>query len=248
MSSGPAEAETGTPSPDSPHLLARFTGILLRPRSAFATVIRSPRWVGLLTTLTAASFAVSALFFTTDVGRQALVDQWERTALAFGRPMDEARYATMQELSRRYAIPYAAGATLVRGPVAALAIATVVYGVFAVRGAQVAFRQVITTVVHAGVILTLRDIVAAPINYVRESVASPLTLLGFIGIVDESSPVARFLALLDVFVVWWVLVLAIGIATLYGIRARVAASALVGVYIGVSVLLAGAMAVLGANG
>ena len=52
----------------------------------------------------------------------ALVDQWERTALAFGQTVDDARYAEMLRLSR-YGVPYAAASAVVRGPVAAMATA-----------------------------------------------------------------------------------------------------------------------------
>ena len=173
MSLGPARAETTAPSPDNPSLLARIAGVVLRPRSTFAAVVMRPRSAGVLAMLTAVTFAATAGFLATDVGQVALVDQWERTALAFGRPVDDARYADMQELSR-YRVPYAAALSVARGPVAAVAIAGVLYGLFAMRGRRARFGQVLAVVAHAGVILTLRDVVAAPLNYVRESLASPL--------------------------------------------------------------------------
>jgi hypothetical protein len=98
------------------------------------------------------------------------------------------------------------------------------------------------------VILALRDVVAAPLNYVRESFASPLTLVSLAGLLDEGSPLARFLALLDLFVLWWLVVLAVGLAVLYRSRTRVMVATLFGLYIGIALLLAGTMAVLGGNG
>jgi hypothetical protein len=207
-----------------------------------------PRWAGLLVVTTLASFGASAGFLLTEVGQQALVDQWERTALAFGRPVDDARYREMQDLSRRYAVAYAVGSAVVRGPLAACGIAAALYSVFAARGARAAFQQVLAVVVHANVILALREVVGAPLNYVRESIASPLTLAWLFGMLDEASPVARFVALIDVFMLWWVAVLAIGAALLYRRRTRAVALTLMGAYIGIAVLLAGTMAVLGGNG
>lgn len=196
--------------------------------------------------LTAVSFAVTAGFIATDVGQVALVDQWERTALAFGQPVDDARYAEMQELSR-YGVPYAAATALARGPGAAVALAGVLFGAFAARGRRARFAQVLAVVVHAAVILALRDVVAAPLNYIRESLASPLTLVWFFGMLDEASPVARFFTLIDVFMVWWIAVLAIGLAVLYRTRVRTVAASLMAAYVGIAVLLAGTMAVLGGN-
>jgi hypothetical protein len=219
---------------------------MIRPRSTFATIVTHPSWAGLLAVLTAVSFAATAGFMATDVGEMALVDQWERTALAFGQTVDDARYAEMQELSR-YGVPYAVATSLARGPGAAVALAGVLYGVFAARGRRARFAQVLAVVVHAGVILALRDVVAAPLHYIRESLASPVTLVQFFGMLDEASPLARFAALVDMFMIWWIVVLGIGLAVLFRTRARVVAAGLLAAYVGIAVVLAGTMAVLGGN-
>ena len=190
----------------------------------------------------------TAGLLATDVGQVALVDQWERTALAFGQPVDDARYSEMQNLSR-YWMPYAAAMSVLRIPVAATAIAGVLYGVLAARGRgrRVAFNQLLAVAAHAAVILAVRDVVAAPLNYMRESLASPITLTGLFGVLDEASPLARFFALIDVFMVWWIVVLAIGVAFLTRTRVRLAATTLIGAYMGIAVLLAGTMALLGGS-
>ena len=234
------------PSPDKLSLLARITGVVFRPRSTFTAVVMRPRAAGLLLILTAASCAATGGLLATDVGQIALVDQWERTALAFGRPVDDARYAEMQNLSR-YGVPYAAAMAAVRIPIAATAIAGVLYGAFAARGRRATFSQALAVTAHAGVILALRDVVSAPVNYVRESLASPVTLNHFVGVLNESSPLARFFALFDLFMLWWIVVLAIGVAVLYRMRVRIAVATLLGAYVGVAVVLAGTMAVLGGS-
>jgi Yip1-like protein len=234
------------PSPDNLSLLARVRGVVFRPRSTFTAVVMRPRAAGLLIILTAVSCAATGGLLATDVGQVALVDQWERTALAFGRPVDDARYAEMQNLSR-YGVPYAAAMAAVRIPVAATAIASVLYGAFAARGRRATFSQALAVTAHAGVILVLRDVVAAPLNYVHESLTSPVTLNQLFGMFDEASPLARFFSLIDLFMLWWIVVLAIGVAVLYRSRIRRVAASLIGIYVGIAVLLAGMMAVLGGN-
>lgn len=186
-----------------------------------------------------------AAFMQTEVGRRALVDQWERTALAFGQDVDDDRYAALTELSEHGAA-YAAVSALASGPVLAFVIATLVYGVFngVLRG-DATYAQVLAVVVHAGVILALRQVVATPLNYARESLASPTTLVLFLPMFDEASPAARFLGAIDLFVVWWVVVLAIGVALLYRRSAGSTTLAFVGAYVGVAALLAIAMALSG---
>ena len=196
--------------------------------------------------LTAASFAATGGLLATDVGQVALVDQWERTALAFGQPVDDAKYAQMQDLSQ-YGVAYAALMSVIRVPVVTTAIAAVLYGVFTAIGRQARFGQVFAVTAYAGVILALRDVLAAPLNYLRESLTSPITLTQLFGMLDEASPLARFFALIDLFMLWWIVVMGIGLAVLFRMRVRRVAAGLIGVYVCIAVLLAGAMAVLGGN-
>lgn len=223
--------------------LSRLIGVVRRPRITFQAVAASPRWVGLLALLTVATAGSQAMLLATGVGQQALVDQWESTALAFGQDVDDARYEQFQALSRNGAA-YGVATALVSGPVLTLVVATVVFLSFR-RVGNVAFAQVLSVIAHASVILALRQVIAAPVNYARETTASATSLGVWFPTLDEASPVSRFVGALDVFVLWWVVVLALGVAVLYRRKARTLAATFVGVYVGVALLLAVAMASLG---
>ena len=204
------------------------------------------------------TFLVTAVcgvaFMQTSVGRQALVDQWERTALAFGRDVDDERYAELVVMSE-YGAVYALVAAFAGGPVLSCAVAGMAFVAFSRLGAarvgedakvpRVSYAQVLAVAVHAGVILALRPVVATPFNYARETLASPTTLGQLLPMFDEVSPAARFFGAIDLFVVWWVIVLAIGVALLYRRSARGTVSAFIGVYVGFAALLAISMAVAG---
>lgn len=220
-------------------------GVIRRPPVTFRAVVSEPRWAGLLLLLFAVNFGVNAAFLVTPVGRQALVDQWERTALAFGEVVDDERYAEFQDLSR-HGIAYAAVVQLIRGPLAALALAAILYGALgAITGEKRTFGQVMAVVVHSTVILTLRAIMAVPIQYAQESIASPTTLAQLFPVTNASSPAARLLAMIDLFVLWWLVVLGIGLAVLYERRAWPIAVSLAGVYAAVALALVAMMAILG---
>jgi hypothetical protein len=223
-------------------MIGRLVGIIRRPRATFLAVAAAPRWLGPLMALFLINAGVNAAFLSTAVGEQALVDQWERTALAFGQEVDDARYAEFRDLSRRGAT-YGALIQLARGPVAAVVLAGVLLVAFGRQNAS--YRQVLAVVVYSTVILTVRELVSTPINYARESMASPTTLIQLVPVSNASSPVARVFGLLDLFVAWWLAVLAIGLSVIYARRAWTIAAALYGVYAGVAVGLAVTMAVLG---
>ena len=242
--SGPAGAATSALTSDNLSTAGRILGILRRPRSTFEAAVSAPRWAGLLLLLFVVYFGVSAGLFSTEVGQRALVDQWENTAIAFGQPVDDARYAEWQAQSER-AAPYAALMALATGPAAALLLAAVLFGWFTlVRGGKASFAQVLTVVACASVVLMLRYLVAAPLLYTRESLASPTTLgLVFRGM-DQGSPAARFVALIDVFVIWWLVVLSIGMSVLYRLRTRNLLLQFLAVYVGIALVLTATMAVL----
>jgi hypothetical protein len=220
-------------------------GIIGAPKTTFAAVIANPRWAGILLVTTVISFACSAALLQTEVGRLALVDQWERTAIAFGDNVDDAQYARFEELSEE-GIAYAAITAVTSGPVLTFGLAAVL--TFVLRGplkSAASFQQMLAVVAHASVILAVRQIVTAPINYISETLASPTTLVHLAGGVDESSPIARFLGVVDLFVVWWIVVLAVGVALLSRRPTRPVALAFTGAYVTLAVLLALAMALAG---
>jgi len=193
-----------------------------------------------MTLITAAAGAVVS---ATDVGQLALVDQWERTALAFGQALDDTRYADLHAWSR-LGPAVAAGNALLVGPGAALAVSLPLFVWLRRRrtGSAVSYTQVLAVVVHAGVILAVGRLVAAPLVYARETTASATTVGAWFPSLDEASPVARFLGALDLFTLWWAVVLGIGVAVLSGHRARTCAAWIVSVYVGIALVAAAVMA------
>lgn len=226
------------------NLAARIWGVVRRPRSTMTAALREPRWVAVLLIATVIPAAAGAVLFSTGVGQQALVDQWERTALAFGQPVDDAQYARMRELSTRGPL-YAVGTAIVSGPLLTVAVALCLYGLFRGRRPDVPFRAVLGVTAHAGLLLALRQTVAAPLNYLRETTASATSLGVWFPMFDEAALAARFLGVLDLFVLWWCVVLAIGVGAAYGRPARALAPALMGAYVAIAAVLAAVMAMAG---
>jgi hypothetical protein len=208
-------------------------------------VASAPRWVGLVTVLAVVTAAGQAFLFQTEVGQVALVDQWERTALAFGQNIDDARYAELQALSRSGPL-YGVATALASGPVLTAALATVIFLTFRPRGERtVSFSQVLAVIAHASVILAIRQLVSVPVSVAREATGGATSIGVWFPALDGTSFVGRFVAMLDVFVIWWVVLLAIGVGILYGRQASPLAAAFLGVYAGLALLLAVTMTALG---
>jgi len=220
-------------------------GIIHSPRITLTAVAADPRWGPVMALTFVVSLVSSAALLATDVGQLALVDQWERAAIAFGQPVDDAQYAAMLDASERGSTVYAAASSLLSGPVLAVGLAALLYVVFARGAAGVTYRQVLAVVVYAGVILAARQVIAAPVNYARETLASPTTATVLFTMLDEASPLARFFGVIDLFVLWWIGVLAVGMSVLTRRPARPLAITFVGAYITLALVLAIVMAVTG---
>lgn len=226
-------------------LPARMAGVIRRPRSTFSALKAVPRWGDVLLVTFLVTAALSAALLETRIGQLALLDQWERTAVAFGQEVSDEQYAAMHAASEQGAV-YAVASSLAGGPAVVLGLAALLFAGFRLRGARgVTYRQVLSVVAHAGVILMLRQVIATPIVYARETLASPVTLNLFVTVLDEASPLARFLAAIDLFVVWWIIVIAIGMSVLYGRSARRLAMIFIGIYALLAATLALTMALTG---
>ena len=225
--------------------LSRIFGVVGRPRATMTAIAASPRWIAILAVLTIAAAGSRVAVFETRVGRLALLDQWERTALAFGQAVDDTRYAQLRELST-HAVAYGLGSALLNVPVLTLVVATAVFLLFGGKERRASFTQVCAVVTCASVPLALRQIVASVSTYLSESTASATSIGAWWPTLSEASPVARFAGAVDLLVIWWLALLAIGIGVLYQRRARGLALTFLGAYAGLALLLAATMSVFGA--
>jgi hypothetical protein len=231
--------------PDNPTLIERMAGILVRPGRTFDRVIADPQWRGVLVASTLLAVLAGASVMSTAVGRQGLVDEWERTAAALGHEVGDAGYGQLERLSR-YGPLYAAAGALASGPLLAIGVAGLLSVAFGRRHpVRPAFTTVFAIAVHAGVVLSLRHVVAAGLLYGRETTANALSVGAWFPGLDATSPAARALGIVDLFVLWWVVVLAIGTARLYHRRVRATALGFVGVYVALALLTAAAFTAAG---
>jgi len=225
------------PVPQS--LPARVLGVLTSPRAAYAGIAARPRWFGALALVILVSVACTTTFLSTDVGKEALLDQQTRRAEAFsGHPMTDAQYAQVQKM-----LPYspyvAAGGQIVALPLIALLVSAVSFAVFtAMLGGAGTFKQTFAVVAHSGMVLAVSQLFMTPLNYARETMTSATSLGVFAPFLDEGSFLARVLGSIDLFILWWAISLAIGLGVLYKKRTGPIATSIIVVYVAIGVIIA----------
>jgi Yip1 domain len=229
---------TSGSSPASKGLLSRIIGIITAPRETFTDVARAPRWLGILVVTILASALFTALPLTTPDGRQAALDQQVTQMKSFGFEVNDRMY---EQMERRAAImPYTtAGGVIVVGPIMAVLITGILFAIFnAAMGGTATFKQVFSVVVHAGVISTLSAVFSGTLNYFRGTMSSATNLSALLPMLPEHSFVGHFLSAIDIFLIWYIIVLAIGLAVLYRRRTQPIAITLFAIYGVIAVVVA----------
>src|SRR5262245_48412276 len=192
-----ATAVPGSVTAPAASLPARILGVLFSPRATYAGVAARPRWVGALGFVLVFGAVATFVFLSTDVGKQAMLDQQVRTMESFGVKIPDAAYERMEQRvdQARYtgAIFQAVFFTL-----AGLIISGLSIGVFnAILGGDASFKQVFSIVAHSGVIFSVSQLFGLPLAYVQHSMAGATNLAVFAPFLDENSFAARALGAVD---------------------------------------------------
>lgn len=232
--------QTGS-SPVTKSVIARFIGIITSPKATFESVVASPKWLGMLTLTTLIAAAGAALPLTTEGGKDALLDQQVKAMEGFGMQVNDQMYDQLRK--RNEFAPYTTGgAVLVMSPIITAVIAGILFAIFnAAMGGSATFKQLYAVVVHAGVIQALAQLFTGPLNYFRQSMTSATSLSVLLPMLPDGSFAARLAGMIDLFLIWWVVALAIGLAVLFRRRTQPIAVSLFAVY---AVIALGAAAIM----
>ena len=217
---------------------ARVVGVLTSPRETFERVMDDPRWVGILALGVGCTAVLSAALLTTDFAQRALVDQQTAAMVSFGSPVpDDVRAELRQGVEFA---PYVVfGSALVGAPIVSLILAGLLYGAgYGLLGAEAGFGRIFSVVAHAGVVFAVQQLFVVPLNYARESIQPPTTLAAFAPMLDDDTFAYKLLSSVDLFNVWWIMILSIGLAVAWKRRTAPVAVTLYGIYAGIVLLTA----------
>ena len=224
--------------------MRRVTGVLLHPRATMAEVVRHPAFITTWVVVLLVVAVCAGLLLSTPIGQQLLVDERVRVTEAMGGRVDDATYARLQN-DPPVSIYFTSGGRLLLTPPVTMAVAAGVMALARRHGARVTFVTALAIAVHATVVLALQQLIATPLHYAYESLTNPTNLAGLLGAFDEGSWPARLLGAIDVFGLWWLWLLALGLAAATGRPARRYVWKLLAVYIGIAAIVAAVFVVLG---
>jgi hypothetical protein len=233
------EAPRGQAAAARNGLVGRVSGIFTSPRETYTAVAARPHATRILLVVLLVIVSANATFFSTEVGRQALLDQLVRTLESFGRQVSDPEYRWFEQVLPWS--PYAVAAVqIVMLPTAMLVVSGLLFAAFSgLLGGRARFLQVFAVVAHSGLVMAFQQLAARPLDYARESLSNSTNLAVFLPFLDETSFLARLLGSIDLFLIWWTISLSIGLGVLYRRRAAPVAWSLLALYAAVATVLAG---------
>jgi len=217
-------------SPAQPGLFARAIGVIFSPRATFERIAGRPKWLGAALTVGLLGAVLIGGFMMTEVGQRAWLDQTVASSERMGRTMSDEQYAQMEKMAP-YAGYFTIAYMLIGLPLGMMIAAGLLFAIFnAALGGTATFRQVYATVAHSAFVWVVGWLFVMPLNYARESLSSPTNLSVLVPMLDENAFITRLLGSIDLFMVWWTIVLAIGMAVLYRRRTQPILMTFLGIY------------------
>jgi hypothetical protein len=225
-------------------LLARAIGVIVSPRETYADIVAHPSVFGALVAVLLFVAGAQVALLSTDVGKNALLDQQIRFMESFGRQVSDQQYQAMERMLQ-FAPYFVAVQILVVFPIVTALFAGIIIGVFnAAMGGNATYKQVYAVVIHSGFRMVVQQFFVVPLNYARQAMSSPTNLAVFFPFLDEASFAAMLLGGIDLFFIWLIVNQAIGIGVLYKRKTRPIAMTMLGIYVSIVLIVAGVRSAL----
>jgi hypothetical protein len=231
---------TASPQKD-PNLVSRIVGVYFSPEETFRAVVARPRWLGVMAITLVIGAACQYVIMSSPELQEAMIDQQIRAMESRGGA-SEQQIAGVERFISLMPVIYTA-VTFVLGPLFVAALAGIFVGVFTtLMGGQGTFKQMYSVMTHSGLISMLSGVFSAALVAAGVSptgIRPPGANLGvFVPMLEETSFVAVMLRTLDFFLLWWLVVLAIGVGVLYKRRPGGIAATLIGIYVVIALVVA----------
>ena len=217
--------------------MRRVTGVLVHPRATMAEVVRHPAFIATWVVVLLVVAVCAGLLLSTPIGQQALVDERVRLTEAVGGRVDDAMYARLQN-DPPVSIYLTSGGRLLLTPPVTIVVALGVMALARRDGVPLTFVTALAIAVHATVVLALQQVIATPLHYAYETLTTPTNLAAVLPVFDEGSWPARLLGAIDVFGLWWMWLVAVGVGAATGRPSRQYIWKVLAVYIGIAAMVA----------
>jgi Yip1-like protein len=211
---------------------ARAMAIFSSPSAVFQELSMRPTWLAPLLLVTLIVAAMQVVILNTATGQNAMRQEFQEKIPQNAPPDMVERQLAMT----KFAAPIG---VLFFVPLVTLFMAGVVYVIFGiVLGGDSTFRQTFSAYCHTGIIGILAVLVQTVMVFLKGSMKSSTALSAFLPFLEEKSFAFKIFQMLDVFIIWQLAVISIGMGLLSRVGTRKAATVIFSVYVVVVIAIA----------
>jgi len=213
---------------------ARALGIFTAPSSVFEELARRPTWLAALLLITFSIMVLNGVVIWSKTGEAATRQQIQEALEKRGQTLPPEAVDS-QIAIYRYAAPVS---VLVVLPLATLGLAGLVYLIFSIAlGGEGTFRQTFSVYTHVSLIGIVGAAVATGMVFLKGNLKSSTALSAFLPFLEETSFAYKFFQGMDLFILWQLAVVAIGMGIINKMATRKAATIIFSVYLVILVLI-----------
>ncbi len=233
MSEAVGGALSATEAPASMSFVQRIVNIFVAPAKVFEFLARKPVWVVPLIVICVYGALLQGIIFNSEAGKEMTRQEFQKSP--------RAAQLTPEQVDRQIAmmgkiVPIS---TVIIGPIITFAAAGLVYLLISILlGGEITYKQTLAAWVHVGFIGFLQGAVQTGIVLFR-GIKPNTSLAAFLPFLEEDSFVYHFLQIFDLFVLWQLAVLAIGVGMMSRIGTRKAAITLYSALTVIALIIAG---------
>ena len=209
------------------NVFARLAGVITSPKATFHNVVAHPKALGIILIICLLSAVTLGWFFSTQIGRDAWLNSMIERG---GAQLNDQQIAAFEKMAP-FVGYFAIAQALIGVPIIMVLIAGLLYAIFnAAMGGTATFKQVFAVVAHAWVIPAVSQLFTLPLAYAKGELKSSTSLGVLLPMIDDSTFLGKFLSAIDFFMIWALIVLAIGLAVLYRRKTQSIATILFVIY------------------
>jgi len=193
--------------PQSKGVFERIIGIFVSPAETMRDIVARPSW--LLPLLLVTVVSATGTYFLKDVIVQQEIEKMDKK--------------NMTEEQRKQAMPFMDMMGII-APVMTLVFTPVMFLIFAgigmfvgnvILGGETKFSTLFAVTCWSGMITVLSYLINIPVMANRETMESATSLGSFFAAEENKTFFHHFLGQIDLFALWWVVVLGFGVAAAY---------------------------------
>jgi hypothetical protein len=214
--------------------LQRLTGIFVSPAKVFESLRPRPIWILPFLILLLYIPILQLISFSSETGKEAIRQEMMKS------PRSAQMTPEQQERALGFSKVIVPVSTLIAFPVITFALVGIIYFIFSILlGGESTYKQALSAWTHCGLIGLVGGAIQTGMVFLKGNLTPTTSIAAFLPFLDEKTFLYKLFQTFDLFVLWQLAVLSIGMGIMSRVGTKKAAVAIFSAFVTLAVLIAG---------